>query len=192
MQQELKSNSHIEGPPNFKPKKQFQVCHISRTNIVLTALWMILSALVSRSSSLVFSFVGNSKLKRPVARVPSLFNNRLHLVHKMAAPEAETETHNTDPPEAKRPKLEEPRADVPLYRAEGLFSVQKPLKWTSQDAVAYIRKMLEQDAKIRGFKDDRHKKRKPLLKIGHGGTLDPLATGVLVIGLGNGTKGLQQ
>lgn len=32
----------------------------------------------------------------------------------------------------------------------------------------------------------------PLLKIGHGGTLDPLATGVLIIGVGTGTKALSQ
>ena len=30
------------------------------------------------------------------------------------------------------------------------------------------------------------------MKIGHGGTLDPLATGVLIVGIGNGTKSLQQ
>lgn len=35
------------------------------------------------------------------------------------------------------------------------------------------------------------KKRKGGLKIGQGGTLDPLADGVLVIGVGRGTKRLQ-
>ena len=30
------------------------------------------------------------------------------------------------------------------------------------------------------------------MKVGHGGTLDPLATGVLVVGVGAGTKQLQQ
>ncbi|KAK8154489.1 trub family pseudouridylate synthase-containing protein [Phyllosticta citrichinensis] len=30
------------------------------------------------------------------------------------------------------------------------------------------------------------------VKIGHGGTLDPLATGILVVGIGNGTKSLSQ
>ncbi|RKP05790.1 pseudouridine synthase [Thamnocephalis sphaerospora] len=46
--------------------------------------------------------------------------------------------------------------------------------------------------------DDRknkHKKKgrfvKPLYKIGHGGTLDPLASGVLVVAVGTGTKQLQ-
>ena len=30
-----------------------------------------------------------------------------------------------------------------------------------------------------------------VIKVGHGGTLDPLATGVLVIGVGKGTKEMQ-
>lgn len=30
------------------------------------------------------------------------------------------------------------------------------------------------------------------MKVGHGGTLDPLATGVLVCGVGSGTKNLQK
>lgn len=30
-----------------------------------------------------------------------------------------------------------------------------------------------------------------IVRVGHGGTLDPLATGVLVIGIGKGTKQLQ-
>lgn len=33
---------------------------------------------------------------------------------------------------------------------------------------------------------------KPKIKIGHGGTLDPLAEGVLVIGVGSGTKLLNE
>ena len=32
----------------------------------------------------------------------------------------------------------------------------------------------------------------PKVKLGHGGTLDPLATGVLAVGIGNGTKSLSQ
>jgi hypothetical protein len=96
-------------------------------------------------------------------------------------------------PREKDAKIAKPSAEVSLYNVQGLFAVQKPLTWTSQDAVGYLRKMLEQDAiKNRGYIDDRPKKRKPLIKIGHGGTLDPLATGVLVVGLGNGTKGLQK
>lgn len=84
--------------------------------------------------------------------------------------------------------------DVPIYRCEGLFAVNKPLCWTSSDVVSYIRGILERDAKNRGatvanFRSRRNKSLK--VKVGHGGTLDPLASGVLVIGVGRGTKELQ-
>ncbi len=52
----------------------------------------------------------------------------------------------------------------------GFLVIDKPLGWTSFDVVAKVRGML-------------HPK-----KIGHAGTLDPLATGVLVLCLGEGTK----
>ena len=53
-----------------------------------------------------------------------------------------------------------------------VFAINKPLDWTSNDVVIYLK---------RWFKFD---------KIGHGGTLDPLADGVLVIGVEEGTKKL--
>jgi tRNA pseudouridine(55) synthase len=95
----------------------------------------------------------------------------------------------------------------PLYLAEGLFAVIKPLTWSSNDVVSYIRGILIRDAKERGVTDSddhddnttpRKKKKKwtgrrknQLMKVGHGGTLDPLASGVLVIGVGKGTTMLQ-
>jgi hypothetical protein len=62
----------------------------------------------------------------------------------------------------------------PLYLAEGVFAVVKPLGWSSQQIVGKIRKILEADAKERGAPDHRKKRRKPWMKVGHGGTLDPL------------------
>ena len=92
----------------------------------------------------------------------------------------------------------------PLYISEGLIAIHKPLTWTSQDVVGYIRGILTRDAKDRGYDEDsatnnnnsngkkkRNRKKKPLLKVGHGGTLDPLASGVLVLGIGKGTSQLQ-
>lgn len=80
----------------------------------------------------------------------------------------------------------------PFLVTQGLFAVDKPLEWTSQDVTAFIRAMFERDARERGAqvgkigsKKNRHL---PVIRVGHGGTLDPLATGVLVIGLGSGTK----
>lgn len=53
---------------------------------------------------------------------------------------------------------------------EGLVNVDKPAGWTSHDVVAKIRK-------IAGTR-----------RVGHAGTLDPMATGVLLLGIGRGTK----
>lgn len=104
-------------------------------------------------------------------------------------------------------KDEEPSRTEPLYRAEGLIAVHKPLTWTSNDVVAYIRGILTRDARNRGADGNssgdtgkrgnkrnhfkKKKGRKQLLKVGHGGTLDPLASGVLVLGIGSGTTKLQ-
>ncbi|MEN7973275.1 MAG: tRNA pseudouridine(55) synthase TruB [Verrucomicrobiota bacterium] len=53
---------------------------------------------------------------------------------------------------------------------DGILLVDKPTDWTSHDVVAKIRNH---------FKFN---------KVGHGGTLDPLATGLLVLLIGKGTK----
>ncbi len=53
---------------------------------------------------------------------------------------------------------------------DGLLVVDKPAGWTSHDVVSRGRRLL-------GTR-----------KVGHAGTLDPLATGVLVLGVGRGTK----
>jgi tRNA pseudouridine55 synthase len=52
----------------------------------------------------------------------------------------------------------------------GLVLIDKPTSWTSHDVVAKVRKAV-------GTK-----------KVGHAGTLDPLATGLLVLGIESGTK----
>ncbi len=61
-----------------------------------------------------------------------------------------------------------------------MFFVDKPLKWTSFDAVK----------RVRGVLARRTGKKK--LKVGHAGTLDPLATGVLVICTGKATKRIDE
>ena len=53
---------------------------------------------------------------------------------------------------------------------DGLLVVDKPAGWTSHDVVARIRRLA-------GTR-----------RVGHAGTLDPMATGVLVVGVGRGTK----
>ncbi len=53
---------------------------------------------------------------------------------------------------------------------DGVLPVDKPKSWTSHDVCAFV------------------KKRFRIPKVGHAGTLDPLATGVLVLLLGRATK----
>jgi tRNA pseudouridine55 synthase len=57
-----------------------------------------------------------------------------------------------------------------LTPIDGLVVVDKPPGWTSHDAVARCRKLFGQK------------------RVGHAGTLDPGATGVLVVGLGRATR----
>jgi tRNA pseudouridine55 synthase len=58
--------------------------------------------------------------------------------------------------------------------------IDKPLGWSSFDLVNKIRILLQ--------KRFRYKK----LKVGHAGTLDPLATGLMIICTGNATKDINQ
>ncbi|MFW5474406.1 tRNA pseudouridine(55) synthase TruB [Knoellia sp. CPCC 206450] len=53
---------------------------------------------------------------------------------------------------------------------DGLLVVDKPSDWTSHDVVARARRLCA------------------TRKVGHAGTLDPMATGVLVLGVGRATK----
>jgi tRNA pseudouridine55 synthase len=53
---------------------------------------------------------------------------------------------------------------------DGLVIVDKPTDWTSHDVVARIRRLAH------------------TRKVGHAGTLDPMATGVLVVGVGRATR----
>jgi len=56
---------------------------------------------------------------------------------------------------------------------DGLLILDKPAGWTSHDVVARVRRLTGER------------------RVGHAGTLDPLATGVLPLGLGQGTRVLE-
>lgn len=56
---------------------------------------------------------------------------------------------------------------------QGFLNLNKPFDWTSHDCVARVRKLLR------------------LKRVGHAGTLDPAATGVLPIAFGTATRLLQ-
>jgi hypothetical protein len=68
-----------------------------------------------------------------------------------------------------------PRRDSSPRRAfDGILVVNKPTAWTSHDVVAKIRNFFR------------------LTKLGHAGTLDPIATGVLVLLAGRATRLAEQ
>lgn len=63
---------------------------------------------------------------------------------------------------------------------EGVVAVvDKPLTWTSSDVVRKLKYLLRK----LGY---------PKIKIGHAGTLDPLATGVLLVCIGKATKRVEE
>ena len=66
--------------------------------------------------------------------------------------------------------------DMSAYPAGIIFPVDKPYRWTSSDVVRKIKYVLRNHF---GTKN---------VKIGHAGTLDPLATGLLIICVGKACK----
>ena len=66
--------------------------------------------------------------------------------------------------------------DIADYPDGIIIPIDKPYRWTSADVIRKIKY-----AAIRHFG-------KKNLKVGHAGTLDPLATGVLLVCIGNATK----
>lgn len=59
---------------------------------------------------------------------------------------------------------------LPPFNKNGIILVNKPAEWTSHDVVAFMRSRFN------------------IVKVGHCGTLDPAATGLLVIVIGKFTK----
>ena len=61
-----------------------------------------------------------------------------------------------------------------------IIGIDKPLGWTSFDAVKRLRGAIQRCLRVRKF------------KVGHAGTLDPLATGVLIICTGRATREIER
>jgi tRNA pseudouridine55 synthase len=72
----------------------------------------------------------------------------------------------------------------------GLLAVFKPKGITSNDAVQIIKVILNSDPLTSTPATTKKLRSKSAIKVGHGGTLDPLAEGILVLGIGAGTKNL--
>lgn len=82
---------------------------------------------------------------------------------------------------------------------DGILLVDKPAGWTSHDVVAKVRSLLRQQAKSQKLKAQSSDKKLPTrdfqlsargskIRVGHAGTLDPMATGLLIILVGGYTK----
>ncbi|RAL06178.1 pseudouridine synthase PUS4 [Aspergillus ibericus CBS 121593] len=89
---------------------------------------------------------------------------------------------------------------------EGVFAVHKPEGVSSADVVRHLQHHFNPSELFRpwladerarrdresNFQRKRRRTQRLEVKIGHGGTLDPMATGVLVAGVGKGTKHLNE
>ncbi|KAI0196619.1 pseudouridine synthase [Xylaria flabelliformis] len=89
----------------------------------------------------------------------------------------------------------------------GVFGINKPMGMSSAQVIrdcqhhfnpsALFKPIIEYETANRSRESHSKKKRRGFgkddirVKMGHGGTLDPLATGVLILGVGKGTKSLQ-
>ncbi|XP_040922413.1 probable tRNA pseudouridine synthase 1 [Toxotes jaculatrix] len=73
-----------------------------------------------------------------------------------------------------------------LQSLNGLFAIYKKEGPTSADVLNALKEALLKEAGVQN--PNPRKRKKQSLKMGHGGTLDSGASGVLVVGVGNGTK----
>lgn len=66
------------------------------------------------------------------------------------------------------------------FLAGEILLIDKPYRWTSFDVVKKVRYAIKKHLKVKK------------IKVGHAGTLDPLATGLLIICTGKKTKSIQE
>ena len=69
---------------------------------------------------------------------------------------------------------------LPDFETGEVIIFDKPYSWTSFDVVNKVRKKISEYTGIRKF------------KVGHAGTLDPLATGLLILCTGKKTKLIEE
>ncbi|PWN34223.1 pseudouridine synthase [Meira miltonrushii] len=87
---------------------------------------------------------------------------------------------------------------LPSFPVSGIFGIVKPSGPSSMQILDKLKPMLGKSKVFQSINTNQQKSRRnrrgagTIPKIGQGGTLDPLADGVLVVGIGAGTKKLQQ
>lgn len=112
-------------------------------------------------------------------------NGSDHIDQKIAKRKSE-DLHASSPRKKKAP--EPPTAVLPgalptdaSIWDNAVLLVDKPQTWTSFDVCGKIRASLAPILKVKGRK----------IKVGHAGTLDPMATGLLIVCVGKGTKSIE-
>uniref|UniRef100_A0A8C2PCY0 Pseudouridylate synthase TRUB1 n=1 Tax=Capra hircus TaxID=9925 RepID=A0A8C2PCY0_CAPHI len=83
-------------------------------------------------------------------------------------------------------RVSKPALATKLLSLSGVFAVHKPKGPTSAELLNRLKEKLLAEAGMPS--PEWTKRKKQTLKIGHGGTLDSAARGVLVVGIGRGTK----
>src|ERR1051325_5391976 len=85
-----------------------------------------------------------------------------------------------------------------VFEAGKVLLINKPYRWTSFDAVNKIKWAIKKKYAVHGrhaAESEENPKSQipsPKLKVGHAGTLDPLATGLLIICTGKFTKKIEE
>ncbi|MEZ4912320.1 MAG: tRNA pseudouridine(55) synthase TruB [Saprospiraceae bacterium] len=69
--------------------------------------------------------------------------------------------------------------DGNILEGGGVFLIDKPLTWTSFDVVNKLRNLIRKSFNVKK------------VKVGHAGTLDPLASGLLIVCMGKKTKDIE-
>ncbi|MBA3704862.1 MAG: tRNA pseudouridine(55) synthase TruB [Bacteroidetes bacterium] len=88
--------------------------------------------------------------------------------------------------------------NIPDFRNGEVILIRKPLTWTSFQVVNKMKWLIKnfevtgQKSKVEHTAESSIVNRQSTIKIGHAGTLDPLATGLLIICTGKQTKNIEQ
>ncbi|KAK5060056.1 hypothetical protein LTR84_009940 [Exophiala bonariae] len=96
-------------------------------------------------------------------------------------------------------------AESPSKVLEGIFAISKPPNLSSAQVLRDLQHtfaeskvfapLLAETQRMRVRNDNTRRRRistDNIFKMGHGGTLDPMATGILIVGIGRGTKHLSE
>jgi len=89
------------------------------------------------------------------------------------------------------------------FKMDGIILIDKPIGWTSFDVVAKVRSQLRTEIRNQEIENSTESEKlipnssfkipsSPKVKVGHTGTLDPLATGLLIIVTGTYCKRAQE